>query len=117
MDGTACLGGLNGATNNAGIDFLRVADDACFMNVFAGQADVGGSGYAGVLFENTQIGLVCAEFCDLSTFLRGVIFIGKAALRLRFDFKRVGLGAIRCGDQFIMGDRSGSLRWFGGSAL
>jgi hypothetical protein len=51
---------------------------------------------------------------NLTTLLRRVVFVCKAALRLCLDLQRIGLRAIRCGDQFIMGDRSGSLRWFGG---
>jgi hypothetical protein len=40
---------------------------------------------------------------DLTTPLRRIIFIGKAALRLRLDNQRVGLGAPDSGDKRVVG--------------
>jgi hypothetical protein len=40
---------------------------------------------------------------DLAALLRRIIFIGKAALRLRLDNQRVGLGALDSGDQRVVG--------------
>jgi hypothetical protein len=40
---------------------------------------------------------------DLAPLLRRIIFIGKAALRLRLDDQRIGLSAPDSGDQFVVG--------------
>ncbi len=59
------------------------------LNFFAGQADVGGCRF-NVLARNLEIP-TAAMLRDLAPFLRGVVFVGKAALRGGFDFQRVSV--------------------------
>jgi hypothetical protein len=62
------------------------------VDFFAGEADVGG----GSSVPDWNGGIPAALSTDnFATFLRGVVFVGEAALRQRLDLKRVGLRAKR----------------------
>jgi hypothetical protein len=63
---------------------LSIADDACFVSVFAGEADV--LCRSSVPDWNGAIS-TAATSDDLTTVLGSVVFVGEAALRLRFDFE------------------------------
>ena len=90
-----------------------ISDLPRFVNVLAGEADVRcGSGANIVLFGN-DVGSHRTGG-NLTTLLRGVVFIRKTALRLCLDLQRIGLSAIRGSNQFIMGIlRFGWLRSYG----
>jgi hypothetical protein len=80
------------APDNAGVGDFGVPDFASFVNVFARQSSFGcGRRDNTVLVWN---GFGAPLLPDFSALLCRVIFIGEPALRQRFDFERVGLGAI-----------------------
>jgi hypothetical protein len=97
--------GVDRAANDTRVDFLGIANDARFVNVFAGEADVCRRG-------RRKVVLVWNDFrapgllTNFAPFLRRIVFVSKSPLRLRFDFKRVGLRTVGGGDQFIVGRAS-----------
>ncbi|MEH2482030.1 hypothetical protein V1282_005387 [Nitrobacteraceae bacterium AZCC 2146] len=91
----ACLqGGVDSAPDDARVAGFGVTDCAGFVDLLAGQADVGSGGGTNLVpLENE----VCARsrLSYLTARLRGVVFVGRTALRERFDFERVRLRAER----------------------
>jgi hypothetical protein len=74
-----CLGAAPISPEAAGARVVRlgIANDASFVDVFAGEADIGG-GWSIVLFQNV------AHPVSLSfpAFLRSIIFVGETPLRV-----------------------------------
>ena len=81
-------GRVSGPTNDARVAPLFIPDLPGFVDFLAGQADVGG----GSSVPNGNGGIPAALSADdLAPLLRGVVFVGEAALRQRFDFQPGGL--------------------------
>ena len=78
-------------TGRSGIGFFGIADEARFVNVFAGEAEVGGGGFAVPVWNGNVLSIVRADY--LAPLLRRVVLIGQPALGLRLDVVRIGLNA------------------------
>ena len=95
-------GFIKRAADNAGVYFLSIADEPRFVNVLAGEAEVGGRWEIIILSGNDMTDFLSPPtVSNFPPLLRRVIFVGQPALGLRLDVVRVGLGAIG-GDQRIV---------------
>jgi hypothetical protein len=63
---------------------LGVADDAGFMDVFAGKTDFSDGGWSDIFLWNITFVSVPTHFAP---FLRSIIFVGESALGTGFDFE------------------------------
>jgi len=87
------------ATDHAGIGFFGIADDAGFVDFFAGEANVGGC--SSVPDWNGGVSSTIGAD-NFAPFLRRVIFIGHATLGAGFDLHCVCLGAVSSTHQLIV---------------
>lgn len=68
---------VNGVPHDAGHSFLSVTNDAGFVDVLVGEADVGD---AGSFFRARRSTLIVGSRLHFTPLLRGVVFVGQAAL-------------------------------------
>lgn len=74
------------------LGFLSVLDDPSLVDVLAGQADVSSGSFAVPVRNGNMLAIVGPD--DLTSFLRGVVFVSQAPLSARLDVQRISLGAI-----------------------
>ena len=89
--------GVERGADNTGLRLFSVADLAGFVNVLAGQADLGGGRLiipVWNIYRLTNGGNLAARLCR-------VILIGNAAVGEGFDLKRIRLRVIGFGDDLV----------------
>ncbi|MGJ0532419.1 MAG: hypothetical protein ACR65W_03950 [Methylocystis sp.] len=82
-------GAALGAQTNFASLALGVADLTGLVDFLVGEAEVGGCRRSKLLFW--KFGSIPALRLNLPPILGGIVLIGKAPLRQRFDFKRISL--------------------------
>lgn len=88
---------VQSAAHDARISGFRITKTPRFMDLIAAQTKISGCRNVGRLY------LTPTMASHFASRLRGIILICQTALGGRFDFERIGLRAMRCCDQIIMG--------------
>ena len=83
-------GSIDRAANDAGVSILCIADDAGFVDIFAGEADVGGGRFRKAVLNRNGFSALAIR-SDFAPLLRTIIFISEAALGASLNFKDVSL--------------------------
>ena len=88
---------IQSAAYNARISGFRITKTPRFMDLIAAQTKISGCRNVGRLY------LTPTMASHFASRLRGIIFIRQPAFGGRFDFQCIGLRAMRCCDQIVMG--------------